>query len=314
MSSQAFAALAEQIHAAEPQPFWFIWGLAILVCLVLLTMGLRSLYRARMIADMPTAKIRSAAQGYVELEGRARMMPGEPVQAPLSGVSCAWYSYKIEKRERDGDGDESWRTLEKGTSEAIFHLDDGTGCCVVDPDGADVIPSVRLCWRGHAFKPGGAPREAGFWGRLLSTGPYRYTECRIRDNDPLYAVGMFVGLGGQEAISVNDEVRDLLATWKRDRAGLLRRFDADGNGEIDLEEWEEARRVAEGEVMAGHAERPGLAETNLMKKPAYGQPYLLSCTPQEALISRARMRGAACLSGFLMLVAVLTWALRVRVL
>ncbi|QSA96280.1 GIDE domain-containing protein [Methylococcus sp. EFPC2] len=313
MQPSGLALLIELIHSAGAHAFWFAWSGAVLLDVVLLCLGFRALHRARLMTDMPTAKLRSAAQGYVELEGWARMMPGEPVHAPLSGLPCAWYRYKIEKRERDAYGREDlWRTLESGTSEAIFHLEDPTGRCVVDPDGAEVIPSVRLCWRGHAEKPGGAPRVTGFWSQLWSTGPYRYTESRINDYDRLYAVGQFVGLGGHETASLNDEVRDLLTTWKRDRAALLRRFDADGDGEINLAEWEDARRDAESEVLARHAARPPQAEINLMKKPAYGRPYLLSCLSQETLVARARGRAGACLAGFLLLGATLVWTLRVR--
>jgi len=313
MSSVTLAALADPIRTAGPQAFWLGWSLAILLDVVLLCLGFRTLHRARLLADMPTAKVRSAAQGYVELEGWARMMPGEPVHAPLSDLPCAWYRYMIEKRERDGDGREDrWRTLESGTSEAIFHLEDDTGRCVVDPDGAEVTPAVHLCWRGHSARPGGAPRETSFWSRLWSTGPYRYTEYRIHDYDQLYALGQFVGLGGQETMSLNEEIRDLLANWKRDRAGLIRRFDADRDGEINLAEWEEVRRTAENEVLARHAERAPQPEINLMKKPAYGRPYLLSCLPQERLIARTRRRAGAFLIGFLLLGSALTWALQAR--
>jgi hypothetical protein len=313
MSPDALTPLAATIRSATPQTFWLGVGLSALAGVALLALGLWRLHRSRLLADLPTSKIRSAAQGYVELEGWARMMPGEPVHAPLSGQPCAWYSYRIEHLERDGeDRDRGWRTLESGCSEAIFHLEDGTGSCIVDPEGAEITPSIRLCWRGHTDRPGCAPRETGFWARLLATGPYRYTECRIRDNDPLYAVGQFIGLGGHEAVSLNDEIRDVLATWKRDRPGLLRRFDANGDGEIDLREWETARRSAEDEVLRRHAERDPQPETSLMKKPRDGRPFLLSCTPQHTLIGRYRLRAIVALCGFLTVGSGLMWALRLR--
>src|SRR5690606_33056614 len=122
-----------------------------------------------------------AAQGYLELEGRARMMVGEPIHAPLSGALCVWYSYKVEEREADyqaGRSTSRWRTIERGVSEAIFYLEDDTGRCIVDPDGAEVTPSVRLKWHGKLARPGCAPNQTGLWDSLFSSGPYRYTECR----------------------------------------------------------------------------------------------------------------------------------------
>ena len=36
----------------------------------------------RLIEDMPTTRLRAAAQGYVELKGTARLFAGEPIVAP----------------------------------------------------------------------------------------------------------------------------------------------------------------------------------------------------------------------------------------
>lgn len=313
MSQPHLLAWVELIRSSTPQTFWAVWSLAALLGAFLLWLGVHDLHRARLLDDLPTSKVRSAAQGYVELEGWARMMPGEPIYAPLSGQPCAWYSYRIEHRARDSEGrDRGWRTLESDRSNAIFHLDDGTGCCIIDPEGADVTPAIRLRWRGYTARPGAAPRETGFWARLLSTGSYRYTECRIGEYDRLYAVGLFVGLGDREAVSLSDEVRDVLSVWKRDRAKLLRRFDRDGNGEVDLDEWEEARSVAQGEVLARSAARGSLPEFNVLKKPTDGRPFLLSCIPQERIVARTRRHAVLALSGFLSVGAALVWALQYR--
>src|SRR6266542_4039224 len=52
--------------------------------------------RMRQIEDIPTSKIASAAQGYVELLGRSVPIPDCPVLAPLSQLPCCWYRYTIE--------------------------------------------------------------------------------------------------------------------------------------------------------------------------------------------------------------------------
>ncbi len=107
----------------------------------------RYMIKARTLEDVPTSKARSAEQGYVELEGNAIMMPGDPIRAPFSGRECVWWSYKLEKR--DGDGD--WRTVKKAASDSLFQLKDATGTCLVDPEGADVYPE-------HSIKKRGDPR------------------------------------------------------------------------------------------------------------------------------------------------------------
>src|SRR5690606_26803908 len=46
---------------------------------------LRRWSQARHLLDTPTSKIRSAAQGYVELYGVLEALPGASVQGPLTG-------------------------------------------------------------------------------------------------------------------------------------------------------------------------------------------------------------------------------------
>ncbi|HEY1992361.1 MAG TPA: hypothetical protein VGH71_07845, partial [Gammaproteobacteria bacterium] len=69
-------------------------------CLLAFFMGWRFQRRLRIIAETPKSLIRSAAQGYVELQGIARLMPGPPIVAPLTGKRCVWWSYRIERRSR----------------------------------------------------------------------------------------------------------------------------------------------------------------------------------------------------------------------
>ncbi|MFM8332935.1 MAG: GIDE domain-containing protein [Candidatus Methylumidiphilus sp.] len=302
MSAPFFAVVAAVVREASALQF-SAGLLALALCAGgCATIWLRAVYRARLLADMPTAKLRSAAQGYVELEGRARMMPGEPVYAPLSGMPCVWYRYAVEQTGRNADGDEGrWSAVDAGVSEAIFHLDDGTGVCVVDPDGAEVTPSVRLCWRGDSARPLHTPKATGFWFRLFSFGAYRYTECRLHDGDPVYAIGQFSGAGGQETAGISEATGDLLVIWKRDPACLLRRFDRNRDGKIDMREWEAARQAAEQEVMATWQARQQQPETNVLRKPPHGRPYILSAKPEAEIIAgyrRQALAGALGLAGF----------------
>jgi len=97
------------------------FGLAVLVCAVLPGGGFilwkKSFQHARVMEDMPTSKVRSSAQGFVDLSG---------LQHPLAGNACTWWDYKIEKKKtsRNSNGGDSttWVTVEKETSVGFFHL------------------------------------------------------------------------------------------------------------------------------------------------------------------------------------------------
>lgn len=314
MPSTLLAACAEFARDASAVEFWTVVAVVALAAAACCRFGFKALHRSRLFADLPTSKLRSAAQGYVELEGHVRMMPGEPVYAPLSGLPCVWYRYSVEQTGKDIDGNRGgWDRVEWGVSEAIFHLADGTGICVVDPDGAEVTPSVTLRWRGDSPRPLHAPKQTGFWARLFSFGAYRYTECRLHDYDAVYAVGQFVRVGGEaEPVGIGEATRDLLALWKRDRGGLLQRFDHDRDGKIDLEEWEKARRAAEREVMATWGERHPEPDTGLLKKPAHGRPYVISSVAQDSLIADYRNKARLGIAGFFALGLGLAWTVSQR--
>ena len=78
---------------------------------VALGYGFILLARARLMEDTPLSLIRSAAQGYVELQGTARTLPGPPIVAPLSGGRCCWWRYRIDfrgKRQQSRDPPGFW--------------------------------------------------------------------------------------------------------------------------------------------------------------------------------------------------------------
>ncbi|MEN8260579.1 MAG: GIDE domain-containing protein [Pseudomonadota bacterium] len=310
--------ISERILQATPESFWFCVIMGAIFALLCFYLAFRYLLRARLVADIPTAKIRSAAQGYTELEGHAQLMDGPPIRAPLSGTPCVWYSYKIEEKRThslDRRQGSIWQTIESGVSDAIFHLQDDTGLCIVDPEGAEVTPSIRVSWRARSRMPHiVAPAPESLTDLLFSTGNYRFTEQRIHPGDRVYAIGFFESIGSHEPVHSHTEIRNLLSTWKQDKTLLLKRFDQDGNGEIDLLEWENAREQAEKEVLAARREQAKQPQFHLLKKPQNGtQPFILSNVPQQKMITRYSLLAAFTALGFLTFGAALTWAVSVRV-
>ncbi len=305
---------AARITGLDPAEFWLGTGFLLLLSAAAFYFIFRSLQRARFIEDTPTSRVRSAAQGYVELDGIGYLMPGPPIVAPLTGISCTWYSITIEERVESSDGrggrTSSWRTRRREVSDSLFLLRDETGDCIIDPDGAEVTPAITEVWYGddlewsiRTLRPSG----------LLAGGRYRYTEKRMHPGDALYAIGQFRTVGGsQELPDTHAEVRELLAEWKRDQVRLHERFDTDKNGLLSQEEWEQVRRTAWQEVLQAQARRARGPAHNIMTRPDDRRPYLLSVLPQGLLVRRYRIMAAVALVLFLGSGGVATWLLSVR--
>lgn len=294
---EAFREFARGLEAPET---WFIVALAATVGGFALAQAFRALKRARLVEDTPTSLIRSAAQGYCELFGHAELMPGAPIRAPLTATTCIWWEYKVEEKTRSGKNSR-WRVIEQDVSGSLFALDDTTGRCVVDPDGAEVIGPAPQTWYGNTPRPMLGPAAGSRWGL---GNDYRYTQRLIPPETQLLAIGFFETHADPHSSS--DAQRELalkLAEWKRDSGHLKARFDADGDGQVDLQEWEAARRAAQREVGAQLAERALTPGVHLMREPRDGRPYLLSTHDQDTLagkrrwIARFALLGAACCAG-----------------
>ena len=244
---------------------------------------LRRFSQARHLLDTPTSKIRSAAQGYAEFYGVLHESTEAPQLAPLTNTPCLWWRYKIEEYSSD-DQKRSWRTLESGSSEALLRLDDSTGSCLIDPRGAQVQPLTRDVWKGSLRHPLGAVRSG--WQALFSSGErYRYTEERLHAGQPLYAIGDFRSSGGgrhgeSQAASQGAIIRE----WKADFSGLLQRFDRDGNGQLDEQEWQRVQLAANLEAEDRHRRQSAQPVQHHLGKPSEAQPFILSCAGEDELV------------------------------
>lgn len=221
--------------------------------------------RARSIGDTPTSKIASAAQGYVELIGRGHHHPGGPILSRCTSLPCIWYRFIIEKK----TGGNKWQRVNSGRSEQSFILDDGSGRCVVDPEQAEVIAKRKERW---------------------IKDDYRYTEWLLLPQARIYTLGQFSTVGGSN--SNLDERRDvsaLLASWKEDKEELLERFDLDGDGEINEQEWMLARQQARRDIRKEHQHVRLQSGTNVMHKPRDGRLFLISDLDPSRLARRYRM-------------------------
>lgn len=213
---------------------------------------------ARAIADMATSRIGSAAQGYVEVMGRSTTDPAELLLAPCSQIPCVWYRYRVYSRE---DAHSPWQQIDSVTSHTTFGMSDATGTCRVDPEHAEVMGAEQ---------------------RVSYRDGDKLVEELLRPGQPIYVLGEFATLRGSDhAVSLSAEVGELLARWKQDPAQLKRRFDLDGNGQIDLHEWELARRLATRTVERQHRDMRQHSELHLVRSPANGRLFLISALPPQ---------------------------------
>lgn len=294
-------------------------GLLALVCAWL---AWRTLHRLRLIADTPTAKARSAHQGYVELEGIARPMDDAPLRAPLSHLPCCWYRYRVEELETmrgaRGETVRRWRVVDDGASTDTFWLDDGTGRVAIDPEGAELRVRHKDVWhsatRGAAIN---APSSSRTMPPFGSSGlSYRFTEERINPGDPLYVLGLLKNLGVDvNAPTTGDRMREILRSWKANRAGLHQRFDLNQDGRIDEQEWLLARQAARREAEKAQREEAGrtVEGVNLLSRPvASGLPYIISAYTQGELVRRKRIYAWLYAAGLLLAGALAAWLHGVR--
>ncbi|MBI4988002.1 MAG: hypothetical protein HZC23_04190 [Rhodocyclales bacterium] len=220
--------------------------------------------RARAVDDTPTSKVASAAQGYSELIGTGRPLAGAPLMSPLSHLPCLWFRYTVERK----DSDNKWVTEDKGESDASFILEDGTGECVVYPEGAEMLITKKDSW---------------------TQGDRRYTEWLLIERQKVYALGQFATRGSVNLdLDVAEDVKLLLAEWKTRTAELLDRFDLNKDGQLDLKEWELARAQAKREVAANHRELRASSELHVMHLPEDGRLYLISDMEPDSLARKYR--------------------------
>jgi hypothetical protein len=263
--------------------------------------GFRYWRRARLVADTPTSRVRSAAQGYVELNGLGRLPEGSENRAPLSRQPCVWWDYRIERKRSTGKGT-TWDMVDHGISETPFLLVDDTGWCLVNPLGAEVLPRDKATWYGSTPWPANLG-SLGMLDRLLCD--YRYTEHRLPVETLISALGDFRTRGGVQGIDMDSQAAELLRTWKQDQFNLLQRFDSNRDGVLSETEWTgaraEARKLVEARV---REEQP--QSYHVLSRPEDGRPLLLAGCDFNALTRRYRWRAALTLLAFVGLVLLLS--------
>ena len=312
--------------AAEPTAQFILWAALLLVASgYAVYLAYRSFKKSRLIEDMPTSRIRSASQGFTELIGIGKPH-GKHLSAPLSATPCLWWYYSIEQYKSSGKSNR-WVTLESGTSEQPFHIDDTSGLCLVKPEGADLMTRHTKKWQGRLRHPLGGPggKSTNTLGRLLNTNigigigigigkRYRYTERLIKENDPLYILGHFsTDSSGRRSLSIEKMTGNILRSWKGNFTNLLEKYDTNNDGELDIAEWKDVQQAAKKEALRQQRINSQLDKEHVMIKPtAPGLPFLIGCDEQNILSVRYRWRAIGWSLVFLLVGSGATWYISAR--
>jgi hypothetical protein len=255
----------------------------------------RAMQRSSLIAGTPTSRIATAAKGYVELAGVARAISAERLLDPATHRPCLWFHVVTERRRWNDPF--KWRIVDQATSTRPLVLEDPSGSCAIDVRRADM----------EHVGPAEIVRVS--WGM-------RHRVRRIVNGKRLYALGHLERLGDGDGpragdaaatLEVQSRTAAVLRDWKKNPTRLAARFDADGDGRIDAEEWERARTEAHDSVLATLRPRsqaaggvlfsvgPGLdpivadpSITHRLAPAPDGRPLLLSTKSEADLASSQR--------------------------
>lgn len=305
-----FARFEAEILAMSGNDYLIVTLLLAALLLYLSYVAFGAFRRYRYMYATATSKIRSAAQGLVELKGLGELMQGDVIVSPFSGRRCIWYHCTIDRKQRRGKRS-SWTNISDERSDQLFRLVDDTGECIVDPDDALVIPEVDHTWYGHGPEYRSRPPKK-FRRLAIAFGRYRFRERLILPASQVYALGWFrtVYNNPSDAL-IARQIDELIRQWKLQPERYLRAYDRDGDGKIRGDEWKAIRGAARNEVLAQM--RAQKNEHHVMSRPTdRRQPYIISTQPEEALLGRKRISAYASVGGAFALFSALVVMFSIR--
>ncbi len=300
--------LSDAILGLSPAEY-DVFKLALLALLIYLFWRIQRHYRQmRLLADTPSSRIASAAQGQVELEGLAEWMRGDRLLSPFSGERCVWYRCRIERRQKL-HYHSRWIEDRLEVSDHPFRLVDDSGECIIDPDGAEVIARHSRSWYGDRIEQRVQPTRASIVPGLLFNPRYRFTEQLIRVADPIHVTGRFETQ--HHYLDIEDEdrrVEEIVAEWKKHPARYLKDFDLDGDRRISGIEWTAVRDRARQQLR----DALGPAVHVLRKPDADHGPFVISAHDEPAMQRRHLRAILWSLMGFILLLYLLLFAATLR--
>ncbi|MEM7564293.1 MAG: GIDE domain-containing protein [Pseudomonadota bacterium] len=284
------AKLETEILSLSGSDYLVLYVVFLLLFFYLVYFAFNAFRRFRFVDGTATSRIRSAAQGLVELKGLAEWLPEDSFVSPFSGNRCVWYHCTIDEKRRGGKRT-SWVNISDECSSHLFRLVDETGDCAIDPDDAHVIPESDRTWYGSSTDARLRPPASNSWLRSVGFGSYRFRERLIRPATSLYALGWFHTVHSNPSDEfISKQIEDLVRQWKLQPERYLRQFDLDKNRRLEGDEWKVVRADARKQILA-KLNREHRAHHVMSRPKQKNQPYILSAVTEETLVDSKKRQG-----------------------
>lgn len=214
---------SHQIRMLQPNDYLFILGFLAIVLLISVWSAHRINRKRIFLINTPRSKIRSAAQGYVEISGTGHDLPGTtPLTSPLTHKPCIWYQFAIHEL-RENLNSTNWAEVKRGSSSKLFLLQGETGEVIVDPQGCQPSMQGKSTNIWHAKSDDDLRKLIGhgFYFNFTPFKRYRLTETIVANSEKILALGFFRTVNRennltwrQEDNSNNPEHQADIANWQ----------------------------------------------------------------------------------------------------
>ena len=158
----------------------------VFIGLILLLHGFAKMSEFLLARNVPQSKIRSAAIGLVEIQGK--VVPEHVLTTPYSKSECVYYRSELEEyrvRSRlSSDPEYEWVTVSTDTHRLPFWAKDETGQILIDPSNAQfLIPQMKS---GPLGTEGDDKNNQMF---LTTVGDRRYKESFLSPGESICVLG-----------------------------------------------------------------------------------------------------------------------------
>jgi len=265
---------------SDHQVFWKATACSAIVLagFLMFCYSLLLLYYRRMIENTPTSKIRSLSMGMVELSGKAQLF--YDLRTSATKTHCVYYRCRYYKYQQTNDGARWSLTRSVSSGKIPFYIADDTGRILVKPKGAIfIIPLTTQSFQG-SYIPS--------LSLQLHDPNTKVVEEMVPVGSRLYVLGSacIEKHGRRFKDIVTDKLREL-----KQNPETMAAYDINGDGRIDMDEWDAARDDVERMVYADSlANGPEQSESVVIEKPRFGLMPFIIADSEKNLIRRLMLR------------------------